>query len=188
MAKVSKKKPATRSEKKKVKASKGTKVKVVPKDEAPAKKKKPATARELTRAEKGMTLTALIKNTPAYVKSLARDTVTLKKLQSAKTKGGHHAIKGVCKSDKGEGSGRPHKCSVIGLDKDQDVMSKQKRVIVSCECEFFLFYCEYALTTWGAARIKYSNGEPATVRNPANVPLVCKHLVKLLRAVKEHGY
>jgi hypothetical protein len=74
------------------------------------------------------------------------------------------------------------------LDKAQSKISKQKRVIVSCDCEFFMFYSEYALSTWGAARIKYSNGEAAVVRNPGNLPLVCKHLVKLLRAVKEHDF
>lgn len=142
-------------------------------------------ARELTRAEKGLSITGLLKNTPAYVKLTARDTVTLKSYKSAQTKGGHPALKGICKSDR-KGA-PPHRCSVIGLDKDQAKISKQKRVLVSCECEFFMFYCEYALTTWGAARIKYSNGEPAVVRNPANVPLVCKHLVKLLRLAKERG-
>jgi hypothetical protein len=143
-------------------------------------------AKEMSRAEKGLSISALIKNTPPYVKLTARDEVTLKKLGKTNTKGGHHAIKGICKSH-AKGS-TPHKCSVIGLDKAQPLLSKQKRVVVSCDCEFFMFYCEYALTTWGAARIKYSNGEPAVVRNPGNLPLVCKHLVKLLRAVKENSF
>lgn len=142
-------------------------------------------AREQTRAEKGMSITQLLKNTPAYIKLTARDTVILKKYTSASTKGGHHALKGICKSDR-KGA-KPHKCSVIGLDKEQSVISKQKRVVVSCDCEFFMYYSEYALTTWGAARIKFSNGEPAVVRNPGNLPLVCKHLVKLLRLSKERG-
>lgn len=142
-------------------------------------------AREMTRAEKGLSITALIKNTPPYIKSTARDSVVLKKYVRGKTKGGHHALKGICKSD--HKGAVPHKCSVIGLDKDNATISKQRRVIVSCDCEFFMFYCEYALTTWGAARIKFSNGEPATVRNPSNLPLVCKHLVKMLRLAKERG-
>ena len=142
--------------------------------------------RALTRAEKGLSIAALIKSTPPYVKSLARDTVILKRLSKVKTKGGHYAYKGVCISDRKGAT--PHECSVIGLDKDQSLLSKQKRVLVSCGCEFFCFYSEYALTTWGAARIKHSNGEPAVVRNPGNLPLVCKHLIKLLRAVKEHGF
>jgi hypothetical protein len=143
-------------------------------------------AKELTRAEKGLSIIGLLKNTPPYIKAKARDEVTLKKLSKTQTKGGHHAIAGVCKSNV-KGS-TPHKCNVIGLDKAQSKISKQKRVIVSCDCEFFMFYSEYALSTWGAARIKYSNGEAAVVRNPGNLPLVCKHLVKLLRAVKEHDF
>lgn len=143
-------------------------------------------ARELSRAEKGLSIAALIKSTPPYIKNTARDEVTLKKLAKTKTKGGHIAYKGIVKSH-AKGS-KPHHCSVIGLDKDKDKVGKQKRVLVSCDCEFFMFYSEYALTTWGAARIKYSNGEPAVVRNPGNLPLVCKHLIKLLRAVKEHDF
>lgn len=174
--------------KSKTSSKKSTK-KAAPKQPAKKESAKPKpVSRELTRAEKGLSIVGLLKNTPPYVKLTARDMVTLKKMSRANTKGGHPAIKGVCVSNKGEGSGRPHKCSVIGLDKEKPTISKQKRVIVSCDCEFFLFYCEYALTTWGAARIKYSNGEPADVRNPANVPLLCKHLVKLTRAVKEHNY
>lgn len=54
-------------------------------------------------------------------------------------------------------------------------------------CEFFTFYCEYALWTWGAANIEYSNGQPAVVRNSGNVPLVCKHLSKILMTIRERG-
>lgn len=142
--------------------------------------------RALTRAEKGLSISALIKSTPPYIKATARDEVTLKKLAKTTTKGGHHAYKAICKSHH-KGS-TPHHCSVIGLDKDKSLLNKQKRVLVSCDCEFFMFYSEYALTTWGAARIKYSNGEPAVVRNPGNLPLVCKHLIKVLRAIKEHNF
>lgn len=144
------------------------------------------TERERTRSERGMSLAGLLKNTPPYIKLTARDTVRLKKLKSATTKGGFPAIQGLCQSER---AGAPaHKCSIIGLNKANSLLSTQKRVVVSCSCEFFMYYCEYALMTWGAARIKYSNGEPAVVRNPANVPLLCKHLVKAARAIKEHGF
>lgn len=147
---------------------------------------KEAGGRALTRAEKGLSIAALIKSTPPYIKSKARDEVTVKKLGKTKTKGGHTAFKAICKSH--EKGSRPHQCSVIGLEKEKPLLSKQKRVLVSCDCEFFMYYSEYALSTWGAARIKYSNGEPAVVKNPGNLPLVCKHLVKVLRAIKEHNF
>lgn len=142
--------------------------------------------KETSRIEKGMTIVGLLNNTPRYIKEKARDEVVIKKYAQTKTKGGHRAMKAICQTRVPQRH-EPHQCSVIGLDPDQPKLSKQKRVLVSCDCEFFLFYCEYALSTWGAARIKYSNGEPAVVRNPGNVPLVCRHLVPVLRLIRERG-
>lgn len=147
---------------------------------------KPKSVVENSRMEKGLSILGILKNTPAYVKATSREEVVVKKYRAAVTKGGHHAMQAVCVSTKHK-SPTPHKCSVIGLDKDKSNVSGQRRVVVSCDCEFFMFYCEYALSTWGAARIKYSNGEPAVVRNPGNVPLACKHLVKVLRLIRERG-
>ena len=141
---------------------------------------------EKSRIEKGMTIVKLLNNTPRYIKEKGRDEVVVKKYTRTSTKGGHPAMKGICQTRQPKVH-QPHKWSVIGLDSDQPKLSKQRRVLVSCDCEFFMFYCEYALSTWGAARIKYSNGEPAVVRNPGNVPLVCKHLVPALRLIRERG-
>lgn len=142
--------------------------------------------KEKSRAEKGLTVLQLLNNTPRYIKEKGRDEVVIKKYGRTKTKGGHPALKAICQTRYPKPH-QPHQCSVIGLDVDQQKLSKQKRVLVSCDCEFFMFYCEYALSTWGAARIKFSNGEPAVVRNPGNVPLVCKHLVNVLRLIREQG-
>lgn len=55
-------------------------------------------------------------------------------------------------------------------------------------CEFFLYRSEYALWTWGAAKIKRSNGQPATVTNPGNHPLGgCKHIYAVLKLIKQRG-
>lgn len=143
-------------------------------------------AADRSRVEKGMTIVKLLNNTPRYIKEKGRDEVVVKKYTRTHTKGGHSALKGICQT-RNPKIHEPHQWSVIGLDPDQPKLSKQKRVLVSCDCEFFMFYCEYALSTWGAARIKFSNGEPAHVRNPGNVPLVCKHLVPVLRLIKERG-
>jgi hypothetical protein len=51
--------------------------------------------------------------------------------------------------------------------------------VIVHNCEWFMFYCEYALSKWGAANIRYSNGEPAHTTNPSNYPLVCKHIYAL---------
>lgn len=53
-------------------------------------------------------------------------------------------------------------------------------------CDFFLYYCEYALTHWGSAVIKYSNGEPPVHTNPGLLPLMCKHLTQLAKTVITH--
>lgn len=54
-------------------------------------------------------------------------------------------------------------------------------------CEFFMYYSEYALWTWGAANIRYSNGQPAVVRNPGNHPVLCKHLVQVLETIRKNN-
>ena len=59
--------------------------------------------------------------------------------------------------------------------------------VIAHNCEFFTFTCEYALTQWGASRIIHSNGEPATTTNPANHPLLCKHLFALTKELKTKG-
>ena len=61
-----------------------------------------------------------------------------------------------------------------------------KYVRVSCTCPYFKFYCEAALHKYAAADIIYSNGERPIITNPRMLPMVCKHLVKVLeRIVKE---
>ena len=142
----------------------------------------------MERAEKGLSLLGLLKQTPPYIKYKARDDVIVKRYDpKMRTKGGYRAATATCVSTDHRPA-KAQKQTVIGLDKSgAGPLSKQKRLMVSCTCEFFLFYCEYALWTWGAATIKFSNGEPAVVRNPGNIPMVCKHLVAVLRTIKEQG-
>ena len=58
-----------------------------------------------------------------------------------------------------------------------------QRVWVRCSCEFFMYNCEFALTQRGCASIRYSNGRPARITNPGNVPYLCKHLYKMMANV-----
>lgn len=169
--------------------------KILIKKSSTAVKPKPTPAVKLTRPEraiqdrsdKGLSLRALLKSTPPYVKMKARDEVVVKKYTpGGHTKGGHPAVTGICVSMTRKVPVR-HKLSIIGLDKDISTVGRQKRVIVSCDCEDFLYTWEYALSTWGAARIKYSNGEPAVVKNPGNYPGMCKHLVEVGKLVVSQG-
>ena len=139
------------------------------------------------RSEKGLSLKALLKSTPPYVKMKARDEVVIKKYTpDSRTKGGHPAVTAICVSMTHKVPVR-HRSSIIGLDKDISSVGRQKRVIVSCGCEDFMYTWEYALSTWGAARIKYCNGEPAVVKNPGNYPGMCKHLVEVAKLIIQQG-
>ena len=137
----------------------------------------------------GLTIMQLAKATPPYVRSKAQ-TAVIKKLKSTKTKNGFLAIQAVA-VDTFNDRPRPHKCFIISRDhKAGDghrMYEKGNRVLVSCDCENFTFTCEYALTQWGASRIIHSNGEPATTTNPANHPLLCKHLFALTKELKTKG-
>lgn len=137
------------------------------------------------RAEKGMSLALLLKKQPKYLLNSAEDVV-IRSYKKAKTKGGMPAIIGTARDLKT----KPmviHRFQVIGLDKEKQRISTQKRIKISCDCGWFTFYSEYALWTWGAANIRYSNGQPAVVRNPGNHPIACKHLVKVLTTIRQHN-
>lgn len=84
------------------------------------------------------------------------------------------------KSSSGFAPPRRHKCWVMIRDEgDQQkpVSAKNTRLVVGCSCEFWMYYCEYALAKrWKASWIRMSNGQPPNTTNPRLVPLTCKHL------------
>lgn len=82
---------------------------------------------------------------------------------------------------------RLHQVTVIGLDDPNKPISKQKRIMLSCPCENFVFQWEYALAEHGAARIIYGNGEPASFTNPGSLPGCCKHSTRVLQKIKDEG-
>lgn len=137
------------------------------------------------RAAKGLSLAGLLKRQPRYMHNSAEDVV-VKALKHKSTRGGMPAITGVTR-DRKTVPQRLHKYSVIGLNASNDKIATQKRIKVSCDCEFFLYYSEYALWTWGAANIVFSNGQPAHVRNPGNVPILCKHLTQVLHTIYKNN-
>jgi hypothetical protein len=59
-------------------------------------------------------------------------------------------------------------------------------VKVSCDCEDFWARWEYALNRNGAADIRFSNGQPPVEKNPRRVPGACKHVFKVLKAIRAH--
>ena len=146
--------------------------------------------------DKGMSVTQLLKSTPLYVRNKARQGVVIKGLTPTWTKAGFKAIQCVSQ-DLTNSTPETHTVTLIGIDtkyekgvtrKNQITpLSKQKRVLVDCDCGFHTFYCEYALWTHGASRIRRSNGQPAVVTNPGNIPMLCKHLFQALKTIKEKG-
>lgn len=55
---------------------------------------------------------------------------------------------------------------------------------VSCSCPDFMYTAEYVLNKRGAAQIEYSNGEAPDIKNPAQVVMVCKHLIRLYQEIQ----
>ena len=64
---------------------------------------------------------------------------------------------------------------------------EKRQVIVSCSCDDWTFFWEFACNKKGAARIEYSNGEPPKEKNVNLVPGCCKHLYKVGTYMIEKG-
>lgn len=155
---------------------------------------------DTARARAGRSLNAILKYTPPYVKNRARDEhIVIKQLRYTFTKGGSRAVSAKL-VNMTTTAPQIHTVTVIGLDSKASPGStsmekmrvprlfKQKRIQVSCSCDNFTYYWEYALWSWGAAKIKNSNGETPSVTNPHLVPGGCKHLVVVLRAIYEKQF
>lgn len=132
----------------------------------------------------GLSLKQLLRATPPYIRANSQEVV-IKSLKPATTKGGHPGIRAKVMSVARKVK-TLYDTSVAGKEKEIPV-SQQKHVLVSCSCPFFCYNSEYALKHWGSAVIKYSNGEPASVTNPSNHPLLCKHLYALADTILSEG-
>lgn len=72
-------------------------------------------------------------------------------------------------------------------DASQPYPSMASPCWVQCTCPFHKYYVEYALTQPGNSEIKYCNGNPPVIRNPSEIPYVCKHVVLATqKAVKDY--
>jgi hypothetical protein len=139
---------------------------------------------DAARAARGLSLANILRKQPRYIIN-SGDDCAIRAFKKTKTKGGLPAIVGATRDIKTKPV-RLHSFQVIGLEKDKSI-STQKKIKVSCSCEFHMYYCEYALWTWGAANIRFSNGNPAKVTNPHNLPVVCKHMAKVLDVIRQRN-
>lgn len=144
-------------------------------------------------SKKGLSLRTLFRGTPKLFLHNAQDVV-IKKVDVSKTKSGMPAVTAIAYTSdpyRPMKTRRYHKVHIIGLDKNKENLpdtktpiSKHKRVLVSCDCEAYVFGgAEYANAAHGAARIVYGNGNPPVVTNPMMVPFLCKHLVAVATAM-----
>lgn len=53
---------------------------------------------------------------------------------------------------------------------------------VSCSCEYFLYTAEVALYNKDSSDIRYSNGADPNIRNPQQIPIICKHIYAALKS------
>ncbi|QYW03878.1 hypothetical protein pEaSNUABM46_00235 [Erwinia phage pEa_SNUABM_46] len=139
--------------------------------------------------DKGLSLNALIKSTPRLMKENAMECYVNSVKRGKTPKGLPFIQANVRHKDplRPNKTVRIHKPMIVGLDYPYKPISKQKRVLVSCPCENFVFMWEYADAEHGAARIIYGNGEPPDFTNPGRAPGLCKHLMALADQVKLHG-
>lgn len=142
-------------------------------------------------SRKGLTLRQLLRNTARFRKDTGKNEVVIQKLKQQKTKSGLPAISAVATHPEAYMPGKTIKkrdVYIIGLDDQNKPVNRQKRVMVSCNCEDFVFHGgEYACALHGAAKIIYGNGEPPTFTNPGNVPFLCKHLSGLAYEIINKG-
>lgn len=118
----------------------------------------------------GLTARQLVANTPPYVKYNG-GFVTPTKIKFDPKKNMY-----LCETRTNELGEKPriHKQEITLLS-GTDIRDRNAKIMFDCDCEFFCYYCEYALSLYGSAVIRRSNGEPSFTTNPRFVPILCKH-------------
>lgn len=141
------------------------------------------------KSQKGLSLNKLVAASPRFMKETAMECY-VSHVKRGKTS---KALPFITAQVRHKDPFRPnktvrlHETMIVGLDSPFDKITKQKRVMVSCSCENFVFMWEYADAEHGAARIIYGNGEPPGFTNPGHAPGLCKHLLALASAMKING-
>jgi hypothetical protein len=143
--------------------------------------------------ETGLSLNKLLSGVERNIRANSiRDKVTIVQLRIAKARDKILSKTLTYDKTKGRLQVRPHKHVVAKLPSEGETaatkFAKAKRIRVSCDCEDFMFRHEYALAKrWGAADIKFSNGEFPFDKNPNLNATICKHLYVLLRYIKQNN-
>ena len=124
-----------------------------------------------------MTIRQIMSKTPANRKLASEDAV-IKAVKVTRTKTGFPKILAKVKTQYTI-DGTPKRAGDVKTYVAVVEVYNNKKVIISCSCQDFMYTWEEALNKRGAARIEYSNGEPPNTRNPSMVPGCCKHVYAL---------
>jgi hypothetical protein len=92
---------------------------------------------------------------------------------------GHITLFGrtITRDDEGN---RPHKAQFYAQDPNYSGrLYNCKAIMASCDCLYWLYFCEYAWWSKGLAEIRYSNGAYPNITNPKRHIFCCKHLLRL---------
>lgn len=145
---------------------------------------------ETTLSIKGLTLKQLLANTPKMMKMNGEET-TVKKFKRSKTKSLRPAITATCRHNdpfRPDAIPRDHETQIVGRDPDLKITDRKQKVLVSCDCENFVYTWEYANAKHGASKIVYGNGDAPGFTNPGESPGLCKHLTALAYQIIQKGY
>jgi hypothetical protein len=110
-----------------------------------------------------LTISLLKKNTPIEIRQRGRSCAIqrLKRNFFSKEQYVEHKFRSKCNVE-------PHLQLVRIYTKD--------RVWLTCDCKFWLYYCEVAVASAGSSSVLHSNGEDPGITNPSRIPFLCKHL------------
>ena len=139
-----------------------------------------------------LTLGQIIGATPNEVKKRARGVKSIRLKRSSFKDGRAYyefqTSSGVIKKKKRKIANYATIVVLYSDKRDQPRPTKNTDAWASCTCEFFKFYCENALARQGSSSIIHTRGyKPKGVRpsvNPRRIPMVCKHLIAVLRQLR----
>tara|TARA_Y100001963_G_C6790611_1_gene455187 strand:+ start:3141 stop:3770 length:630 start_codon:yes stop_codon:yes gene_type:complete len=128
-------------------------------------------------SRRGLTLRQLIKSTPKFMRLNGEECAFKKWKKTTSKVGGRPAVVAsvVHNTQFKVDRETPHQVTVIGLNPDLKLSDRKQKVMVSCDCENYLYVWEYANAKHGAAKIIYGNGEAPVMTNPGESPGLCKH-------------
>jgi hypothetical protein len=153
--------------------------------EARARVSQKKKAEELDRFERGLPFAKLYAHAKSTDAMNAGDVI-VKTLKKGKYDGMPAYLAVTNTLDRSSRRPRKYECVVASRDPVAQI-HRAKRVWVSCTCQRFLYYYEYALTKYGASKIQHSNGEYPIEKNPSLIPSTCKHLLATMHEIVVKG-